>query len=495
MKEMIGLCHIVQFHKGAGSLFEQILAKQENSGGTYGTCGGRGACGKCRVRFRSDAPLPSSADRKFLTPQELREGFRLACTAKPYADCEVEVCFVPDKEVQIVIASEFNGQPGKTAPESVDAAGSVGRQGISLPGKDMDDMPEGCFCAVDLGTTTVVMQLIDRKSAGILCTHAFQNPQRAYGTDVLARITAAESGRAETMRQILLTELENGLRKLETDERAQEIIISGNTTMGHLLLGYPVDGLGKAPFTPYHIETSYFDLFGHPAVFLPGISAFVGADIVSGIFACGMAERKELSLFIDLGTNGEMAVGNRDGILCTATAAGSAFEGGVSAQVMGTDMTALAADMMRTGVMDETGLLAEPWFTEGWQSGTLTIRQKDIRNLQMAKAAICAGASILLERADAWNKIAHVYLAGGFGYYLDVEKAVSIGLIPRALRGICIAAGNTSLAGAIRYGRSQKAAREEALDRIVQISIPINLAQQPEFEDRYIEAMAFAEME
>lgn len=499
------MCHTVRFQKKAGSLFDQILAKQEGSGGSYGTCGGRGACGKCRVRFRSDAPLPSFADRKFLTPKELREGYRLACTAKPSADCEVEVCFAQEREAQIVTVSEIEGQQlGMSAAESGAARESAGMKDGVLTGTDMDDAPAGCFCAVDLGTTTVAMQLVDRKSGRILDTYAFQNPQRAYGTDVLSRITAAESGKAEALRQVLLTELENGLRKLETVREAQEIIISGNTTMGHLLLGYPVTGLGKAPFTPYHIETSYFDLSGHSAVFLPGISAFVGADIVSGVYACGMAEREELSLFIDLGTNGEMAVGSRDGILCTATAAGSAFEGGVSAQVMGTDMTALAADLCRAGVMDETGLLAEPWFTEGYQRGAITVRQQDIRNLQMAKAAICAGASILLEKADAWKKVAHVYLAGGFGYYLDVEKAVSIGLIPRTLRGICTAVGNTSLAGAIRYGRSGSRdvcgshllpqEREAALERIVRISQPINLARQPEFETRYIEAMAFTEM-
>ena len=481
------MCHTVRFQKKAGSLFDQILAKQKGSGGSYGTCGGRGACGKCRVRFRSDAPLPSFADRKFLTPKELREGYRLACTAKPSVDCEVEVWFAQEQEAQIVTVSEIDVQPDRDTAETG------------------DDAPAGCFCAVDLGTTTVVMQLVGQRNGEILDTYAFQNPQRAYGTDVLSRIAAAECGKAETLRQVLLTELENGLRKVETIGEVQEIIISGNTTMGHLLLGYPVDRLGKAPFTPYHIEASYFDLSGHPAFFLPGISAFVGADIVSGIYACGMAEREELSLFIDLGTNGEMAVGNRDGILCTATAAGSAFEGGVSAQVMGTDMIALAADMRKAGIMDETGLLAEPWFTEGYRHGAITIRQQDIRNLQMAKAAICAGASILLEIADAWEKVAHVYLAGGFGYYLDVEKAVSIGLIPRALRGICKAVGNTSLAGAIRYGRSgfrddngshlPHQEREAALDRIVRISQSINLARQPEFETRYIEAMAFAEME
>lgn len=479
---------IVHFQSGKGSLFEQILAQGETVYGKLGSCGGRGACGKCRVRFLTAPPMPSFADRRFLTPSQLRDGYRLACTAKPYTDCDVELCFVEAARTEILTVS---GAMLKNSEQErgVSSKGKKTDKEIDIISEDGDR-----FCAVDLGTTTVVMQLIDKKTGGILLTHAFQNPQRAYGIDVLARICAAENGMAEQMRTAVLTELDNGIRKMERLGQIQEIIISGNTTMGHLLLGYPVEGLGKAPFTPYHIETSYFDLSGHPAVFLPGISAFVGADITAGIYACGMAEREEPSLFIDLGTNGEMAVGNKEHILCTAAAAGSAFEGSVSAQIIGTDMTALACDMLETGIIDSTGLMEEPWFTEGYRVGDFCVSQQDIRGLQMAKAAICAGASILLDRADAWKGLAHVYLAGGFGYYLDVDKAAAIGLIPKALWEKCTAVGNTSLAGAIRYGRSDQAVREKELEQIVRVSHSINLAQQPEFETRYIKAMAFEEM-
>lgn len=454
----------LHFHKDEGSLFDQILASLKSEYGKIGFCGGRGACGKCRVRFPADAPLPSFADRRYFSPQQLREGYRLACTAKPVSDCEVEICFSGEPETAILTVSD------------------MAQEGFG---------EEGLFCAIDLGTTTVVMQLVDKKRGDILFSYAFQNPQRAYGVDVLARISAAENGKAGLLRDMVLTELENGFAQMKKAGEPEEIIISGNTTMGHLLLGYPAESLGKAPFTPYHIGSTEFDLCGHPAVFLPGISAFVGADIVSGIYACRMAEKEELSLFIDLGTNGEMAIGNKERIICTATAAGSAFEGGVSARVMGTDMTALAFDMLGRGIMDETGLMEEPWFSEGYKTDSLLIRQQDIRNLQMAKAAICAGASLLLDKTDGWGRLAHVYLAGGFGYYLNVAKAVGIGLIPASLQGICSASGNTSLAGAIRYGRNSADGREEMLQHIVKISQPLNLAEQPEFETRYIDAMAF----
>ncbi len=472
------MCSRIFFRKGAGSLSDQIVAA--GYGGS-GLCGGRGACGKCRVRFPGQAPLPSSADRKFFTPAQLREGYRLACTSRPGADCEVEICYEREPEMAILTATDETAPDGDRLPQA----------------QKLTAHTEGLFCAVDLGTTTVVMQLIEKREGTALDTYAFPNPQRVYGVDVLARITAAGSGKAQALREVLLAEMEKGLHRLEQYGRAEQIVVSGNTTMGHLLLGYPVESLGRAPFTPYHIESSKFVLCGYPAIFLPGISAFVGADIVSGMYACKLAEREELSLFIDLGTNGEMAVGSREGILCTATAAGSAFEGGVSSQVMGTDMTALAGDMLAEGVLDETGLMREPWFTEGFRLGEIMVSQKDIRNLQMAKAAICAGASILLDRMDAWEKISRVYLAGGFGYYLDVDKAVGIGLIPGVLQGKCRAVGNTSLAGAIRYGRNTQAGssrEEEKLRHIVEISRSLNLAQQPEFENRYIEAMTFGRM-
>lgn len=482
------------FEKEKGALLDQALAGLEQ-GSSYGLCGGRGACGKCRVRFLSGAPLPSLADRKCFTPGELRAGYRLACTARPASDCEVELCFAEEPAAKILTVSGSG--------TDCFGADEADRKG-SLFGCEQE-AADGQFCAVDLGTTTVVMQLTDRRTGKVLYTYAFRNPQRVYGIDVLARISAAQSGRAEQMRRAVLEELETGLREMDAAGSPDEVVIAGNTTMEHLLLGYSVDTLGRAPFQPCHTGLSKFTLRGCPAVFLPGISAFVGADIVSGLYALGMAEREELTLLIDLGTNGEMAVGNRKGILCTATAAGSAFEGSVCSGVLGTDLTALAYAMLEEGIMDETGLLEEPWFTEGYRPGSagdILIRQQDIRNLQMAKAAVCAGVSILLDRVDGWHRLAHVYLAGGFGYELDVAKAVGIGLVPETLQNLCTAVGNASLAGGIRWGRAgqrvgipgQSPEREEVLSHIVSVCTSLNLAEQPEFEARYIDAMAFKRM-
>lgn len=506
------MCDILHFQKGQGSLLEQIL--QKKAYGSLGLCGGRGACGRCRVRFLSAAPLPSAADRRFFSPEELREGWRLACMAKPVIDCSVELHFASEESVSEKSASEESEEIEAKgiipdivtwtdpAPQAMTAT-QTGR-GETANGKaklaeteETAGAAKRLCCVIDLGTTTVAMQLVNKITGDILYTHTFINPQRAYGIDVMARIANAVNMRSERMQEVLLTELENGLSILQKAGKPENIIISGNTTMEHLLLGYPVDGLGTAPFTPFSLDAAHIDLFGYPTLCLPGISAFVGADIVSGIYACHMAEREELSLLIDLGTNGEIAIGNKDRIICTAAAAGSAFEGEISAQALGTDITAIAHDMLKAQVMDQNGLLAEPWFTEGWQAEierakTVCIRQQDIRSLQLAKAAICVGTGLLLDRMAAWDGIAHVYLAGGFGYYLDVKKAVGIGLIPAVLEDKCRAVGNTSLAGAIRCAREKHS--EEMLRHIVQISEAVNLAQQPEFESRYIAAMAFHEM-
>lgn len=497
----------IHLEKGKGTALEQVLVSGFASSGTHGFCGGRGACGRCKVRFLSGAPLPSASDRRFFAPQELREGYRLACTARPAADCDIELCFAAGPEAEIVTRYEAEAA-GKGQFVRTDRAERTEHT-------EPADVPPGQFCAVDLGTTTVVMQLVDRRSGEVLNTQAFQNPQRLYGTDVLSRISAAGSGRAAALQTCLETRLETGLRAMEAaGGQPDMVIVAGNTAMGHLLLGYPVDTLGKAPFQPYHIGSTFFRIAGYPAIFLPGISAFVGADIVSGLYACGMAEQEAFTLFIDLGTNGEMAAGSRERIVCSAAAAGCAFEGG-GAQAMGTDITAMAFGLLQDGIMDETGLLREPWFHSGYRAqGNMLLRQQDIRDLQMAKSAICAGVSILLDETDGWERLQRVYLAGGFGYYLDVDKAAGIGLIPAALQGRCRAVGNASLAGAIRYGRyaaslpesvsggaqtpgqeNGRRAERAKLERIIAVSEPVNLAEHPAFADRYIDAMAFRKME
>ena len=241
--------------------------------------------------------------------------------------------------------------------------------------------------------------------------------------------------------------------------------IAGNTTMEHLLMGLSTKELGKSPFLPVELGLQRCvvpigDAAQLPVYVAPGISAFVGGDIVTGLYRlkmlplCGTDNEKPrcdtrsdsdgqqdgfqsggVSLLIDLGTNGEMAITDGRRMVVTATAAGPAFEGGPGKTAAGSDMVAMTALLLKEGIIDETGLMADPYFEEGitvsgHSGASIHLTQKDIRALQMAKAAVRAGVEILHQKMGC-PFVERVWLAGGFGYYLDVDAAIAIGLLDR----------------------------------------------------------------
>ncbi|MBE5874589.1 MAG: DUF4445 domain-containing protein, partial [Lachnospiraceae bacterium] len=275
---------------------------------------------------------------------------------------------------------------------------------------------------VDIGTTTVAMQLIDA-GGRVKDTFLKVNPQIIYGTDVLSRILAAEDkAAAEDMRRMISGVLQEGLDRfhLQTADRSRlKMVLAANTTMVYLLRGYDPAKLGKAPFTVEHGEGGLIEFMGIPCYIVPGISAFVGGDIVAGAYAAGMFETDEITLLIDLGTNGELILGNREKRLACSTAAGPAFDGGAGKGIWGADMVSIAATLLKEQIMDETGLLKEPYFEKGICVSGVEVTQQDIRNLQLAKAAVATGISLLTEEYGIrWEKIDRVVLAGGLGYYL-----------------------------------------------------------------------------
>ncbi len=363
----------------------------------------------------------------------------------------------------------------------------------------LSKMPEGVFTsagqgereyflvAVDIGTTTIVMQLYDKKGI-IRDTYAKVNPQREYGADVLSRIQAAESPmQAKDMQQKVLQVLEQGLgrfrKRLEPEEELQ-MVIAANTTMVYLLMGWNPAELGIAPFSASHLEVVQTTVAQVKTYIFPGVSAFVGGDIVAGILATDMHKRDEITLLIDLGTNGELVLGNRDKMLACATAAGPAFEGGVNSGVWGADMISLLAKLRRKGIVDETGLLADPYFEKGVRIGDVCVTQDAIRAIQLAKGAIATGVEILLkEYGISGERVECVVLAGGFGYYLDSEAAVEIGLFPKEFVEKTVAGGNTALAGAYQMGRTVLT-REDAENISHKVQI-LNLAQHPDFYEKY----------
>ncbi len=182
-----------------------------------------------------------------------------------------------------------------------------------------------------------------------------------------------------------------------------------------------------------------------------------------------------------------MALGNRDKMICCGTAAGPAFEGGGA--LWGADMIALTAKLLELGLTDETGLLAEPYFEAGVLIGDVRITQESIRRLQTAKAAVCAGIRTLIAAygLEGPEQIRQVWLAGGFGYFLDVQAAIALGLLPQGLEGRVTAVGNTALAGAWIYGNEPDAG--ERLNRLRAVTQVLNLAEQQEFESGFVEAM------
>lgn len=514
-----------------------LLLKNHLMDGSF--CGGRGDCGRCVVQFLKGAPLPTGLERSRLEPGELRQGYRLACVTRPKADCTIRMVETEQEEIPIV--TEIN-----LLSENIDLIGR--KNGLSENQKPVDmkstiKSPDGgekngCYIiAVDLGTTTIAMQLRNADTGETADTYCERNPQQRYGADVLARIQASVDGQGEELRRLVCGVILRGLGQFWEYLRGKGILcmyIAGNTAMEHLLLGYDVASLGRAPFVP--VETGLQKIaadrllagignlpenpqgmdgegiFGFPVYIAPCISAFVGGDVVAGLYALGLLsggrseDRGQAVLFIDLGTNGEMAVTDGQRMIVTATAAGPAFEG--DGTMIGTDRIALTARLLCRGILDETGLLEEPYFTEGVriedgkedvESGNQNknvhyIKQEDIRALQMAKAAVRAGVEILWERMGR-PAIEKVFLAGGFGYYLDVEAAVAIGLLPAYMRGRVQAVGNTSLAGAYELGRDLSFDRTAGgwLEERTVLAESVNLAETEEFERLYLKYMGLEE--
>lgn len=357
----------------------------------------------------------------------------------------------------------------------------------------------------DVGTTTIAMQLYDW-DGGVETDFACVNPQVRFGADVLSRIRAAEDmSAAELMRREVTEKLEIGLEAFRMHlgpGETMRMVLAGNTVMIYLLLGFDPAGLGSAPFTAGHLEAAETQIGGVDCVTFPGLSAFVGGDIAAGMYACGMAEREELTLLIDLGTNGEMVLGNRNRRIACSTAAGPAFEGGVNRGVWGADMVHLLARLRQEHILDETGLLSDEYFEDGILIESVRVTQESIRAIQLAKGAIGAGIRILMREyglEEDWQAVDRVVLAGGFGYYLRPQDAAVIGLLPPALVPKTAAGGNTALAGALRLGRllwaqdafgdTQKYRKE--LPRILGVSGTevLNLAEHPDFQDLYIRNM------
>ncbi|MBR3811870.1 MAG: DUF4445 domain-containing protein [Agathobacter sp.] len=477
-------------------------------------CGGTGRCGKCKVQIVEGMLPITNQDKEFFSKEELDCGWRLACGAVVTEDLTIRLGWKEEKDIQV--QSEFIAYTEKPYAQI------------------------GYGIAIDLGTTTLAAQLVDLSSGQILGTQTGLNHQRAFGADVISRILSATQGKASAMKNSIRNDLYHLIEQLCDGNQVEitqltKIVIAGNTTMIHLLMGYPCESLGQAPFTTYEIGTLKLmakELFQDERLqakvwIAPGISAFVGGDITAGLTALKMDESKDIRLFVDLGTNGEIALGNKDNLLVASTAAGPAFEGGniscgigsipgaiCSAEfendrlvvrtiynkmptgICGTGVIELVAAFVKRNVIDETGLLDAVWFEDGYpvaigENGEpIVLTQEDIREIQLAKAAVRGGIETLLYRYGITAKeVDKVYIAGGFGYALDFKKAVSLGMFPEEFLGKEQAVGNSSLGGAVKILLDLDAISKT--ERIAKFAKEVDLASDEFFQNAYINAMYF----
>lgn len=512
-------------------------------------CNGNGTCGKCIVRYKSGATEPTRRDREVFSEKQLEDGYRLACQSHPVGAYEVEL---PESEETIEVLSEWEKQQKTDTEELTEADTQTPAEAKTSGGIQDKETAEGTAektenaiygICIDIGTTTLAALLVNLETEADCQTAVSVNHQRTYGSDVLSRISASNGGKKWEIQRCIRQDLQKLIRELLqkekiTEQQIQRIVIAGNTTMCHLLRGFSCETLGVAPFLPVDLswmEGSAADFLGMKeldtkVVILPGISAFVGADIMAGIAKMNMHRSEGYHLLLDIGTNGEMVLGNCRHMYVTSTSAGPAFEGGniscgmasipgvishvfmeeagkagfqvigetdgenkkqQAIGICGTGMIDLVYELRKHQMIDEHGTYSDLYFDTGYElAGKVKFTQNDIREIQMAKAAIRAGVDILVKKAGiAFDEVDDCYLAGGFGTKIDITKAAGIGLIPKELEVKTIPVGNTVLAGTkeVLLGRISK----EELEKIQTMADVINLAEENDFEELYLSYMDF----
>jgi len=571
------------------------------------TCGGRGTCGKCKVRMLAGANSITDADRKYLTREELADGWRLSCRAPIHSESVAEVprlmtspkaallgygrhvaidpnvakVYVqlaePTLEDQqpdlarVVAALDKEGYAVRADPAVWRAlpktlrsndwqvtAVIVGDELIAIEGGDTTSRAYGL--ALDIGTTTVVGAVVDLNTGAVAAVQSTLNGQAPYGADVISRssYTMMEPDGLATLQTRIVDTINTLFDRLlaasnVARENVYEAVVVGNATMLHLLLGIDPEPISVAPFIPAIEESitlpaSEIGLRLHPQArlsTLPHLGAYVGADIVAGVLATGLAREKDekVRLYIDVGTNGEIVLGSTRKTIATAAPAGPAFEGaqikcGMRASdgaiegvqvgadvhlqiigaaprpigICGSGLVDAVAELVRVGLVDASGKLLRPEEARGNFSHALVNRlvevngvrafllsapednivltQPDIRALQFAKGAIAAGVDVLMQQLGVTAQDLHeVLLAGSFGSYINPASARTIGLVPWVPVERIVAVGNAAGEGAKIALLSFR--EREAAKRIPEFIEYVELSGRPEFNDIFTEALGF----
>jgi len=567
------------------------------------TCGGRGTCGKCKVRVLDADMEVTTADHRQLLKDEIENGWRLSCQARIYEDltCQVPQLLRVPKAATMGLSRLVIIDPNVrkvflelVEPDLHDQRSDVARlrDALTAEGHDMiadipvlrtlpktirdaefkvtavlagehlvavepGDTTEECFgVAFDVGTTTLVGTLMNLRTGMAAAVSSTLNGQAPFGADVISRISHAMNG-AESLDELktaVVSTINGILDELYREagvspERTYEAVVVGNVTMLHLLFGIDPTPISMMPFTPTFMDAlsvpaREVGLRIHPHGYiqtLPALGAYVGADIVSGVLATGIAREDKMRVFVDVGTNGEIVIGSSQRTLATAAPAGPAFEGSqikcgmratdgaiegvtlgdtVELQVIGGDVPAqglcgsglvdAVAQLLNVGLLDHSGRmlsaaeagdhpLADRLIeVEGVKAFLLAegvyLSQRDVRELQFAKGSIATGIKVLMDILGlSAADLDEIFLGGSFGSYLNPESAKIIGLVPPVDVDKIIAVGNSA-------GEGAKIALLSYRERQVAFELPsrieyVELSGRTDFNDSFVSVLRFPDLE
>ena len=467
-------------------------------------CGGRGSCGKCRVRVQGEVSPASERERELLTSSELSEGVRLACMCRVLGDTQVSL----DSEGASFV--------------TLDAR---------LPEFEISCDFEGYGLAIDLGSTTLAGAICSNRGETV-SIRGMKNPQTAFGADVITRMEKAVNGKAEQLARITLDAIEELARLLAADVGVKEdqislAVITGNTAMLSLLTKTETDTMCKAPFRARRLfgeylsgkELGFKGACQGARIYLPScISAFVGADTVCALLCSGLCDGQDSGMLTDIGTNGETALWQSGILSVCSSAAGPAFEGagiscgtwsrqgaidkvslvngtlyphvigeGRALGICGAGVIDALACLMDIDELDESGHLENGEVTI---APGVSLTQGDVYQITLAKAAIRAGIDTLLEKKRmSTEDLSSFYICGGFGSHMNIHSAEKTGLLPCGISKIATVLGNGALAGAVMMLLNGEYREKGSV--MAQNAEHVSLSGDNSFFERYIENMFY----
>ncbi|QTL96598.1 DUF4445 domain-containing protein [Iocasia frigidifontis] len=569
---------------------------RENNINITSPCGGNRSCGKCKVRVKEGRDKLTGPELKLLTEDEIRMGYRLACALTIIDDLEIELLeegkleivtegvefkidFNPPLKVHKLLDYESDEENTlshldilyrETSTDNIDLVllkeipeiaeekeVSLLKYRNKIISLNKGSIKKVFGLAVDIGTTTVAVYLINILTGEGLDVASFHNPQKRYGADVISRINYVQSDneKLKEMQGVLITGLNQGIKDLCSRNRLESsdiylMTVVGNTVMSHLLLGINPASLARAPYRPIFtnsLEISPFEIgleINRRGIIqvLSAVSSYVGSDIIADLLVTDFSS-EQWNLLIDIGTNGEIVLGNKQQILACSAAAGSAFEGanitfgtaGVPGAIFsfsiteggefsyetiateppvgicGSGLIDLVAEMIKNDILTGTGMFNENPAEnilnkiktyKGMKAleivevdstainRPILLTQKDVRELQLAKGAIAAGINILLKEAGIlYQDIEKIYLAGGFGSFIKPSSACKIGLLPKDMEDKIIKIGNGAGLGARSY-LLDKTQREKTTSLLARIEY-LELSLRKDFQEEFMKSMEF----